>query len=79
MGKLEDEITVFGVDVNWSAEEREASLRGDGVSGWIRVGDDQVEVVVELGALAEAAGVRPDALRASIEHTLHSSLGACTA
>lgn len=74
MGKLEDEITVFGVDVNWSAEEREASLRGDGVSGWIRVGDDQVEVVVELGALAEAARVRPEPLRESIERTLHEAL-----
>lgn len=71
MGKLasfEELLNKYRVKLEWSGTK--AKIKGVGVGGHVAVGDTAVDVEVELGFLAKAAGVDADRLKGSIARRL---------
>ncbi len=68
---FEEMIKKYGVKANWKGNA--AKLKGTGVSGSIDVTNRDVTVVVKLGMLARAAGVKPDKLENSIRKRLRAA------
>jgi putative polyhydroxyalkanoate system protein len=77
LGSFADEIKKYGMSLSWNGSE--AELKGTGASGSVKVTPDKVTVVVKLGMLAKAAGVKPDKLHDSIQRRLKAALGGTTA
>ena len=73
---FEEMLTKYGVKTVWKGNQ--AELKGTGVSGNINVSDSAVDVVVKLGFLAKAAGVKPEKLESSIRRRLGEALGGTT-
>jgi putative polyhydroxyalkanoate system protein len=71
IGGFEEMMSKYGVKADWAGNA--AKLKGMGVSGSIDVTDSLVTVVVKLGMMAKAAGVKPDKLKASIEKRLKAA------
>jgi len=74
IGKIqsfEEMLKKYGVKANWKGNS--AKLKGTGVSGSIDVTGRDVTVVVKLGMLARAAGVKPDKLENSIRKRLRAA------
>ncbi len=61
-----------GAKLRWNGHR--ADISGPGVSGHVQVGETDVEVLVELGLLARAAGVKADKLEVSIAKRLEAAL-----
>ncbi|MCA9688731.1 MAG: polyhydroxyalkanoic acid system family protein [Myxococcales bacterium] len=68
---FEEMIKKYGVKVDWSGNQ--AKLKGTGVKGSIDVTGRDATVVVELGMLARAAGVKADKLESSIRKRLRAA------
>ena len=67
-----DEIKKYGMSLHWKGDE--AELKGTGASGNVKVTPNKVTVIVKLGMLAKAAGVKPDKLQDSISKRLAAAL-----
>ena len=67
---FEEMFNKYGVSVKWSGHK--ATLSGP-VSGNVAVSGSDVTVVVVLGMMARAAGVKPDKLEASIRKRLRAA------
>ncbi|MCA9716347.1 MAG: polyhydroxyalkanoic acid system family protein [Myxococcales bacterium] len=71
ISSFEEMFNKYGVKVNWSGHK--AALKGP-VSGSVDVTSRDVTVVVTLGMMARAAGVKGDKLAASIRKRLRAAL-----
>lgn len=71
VNSFEEMITKYGVKVNWKGNS--AKLSGPGVKGSIDVTSSNATVVVKLGMLARAAGVKADKLEGSIRKRLRTA------
>ena len=69
---FEQDIAKYGMKLVWNGSS--AELKGTGASGEVKVTDSSVTVVVKLGMLAKAAGVKADLLEKSIEKRLKAAL-----
>lgn len=69
---FEDMMAKYGVKCTWKGNN--GKLKGTGVSGTIQVTDDSVDVLVKLGMMAKAVGVKADKLEASIKKRLVAAL-----
>ncbi|MCK6549389.1 polyhydroxyalkanoic acid system family protein [Myxococcota bacterium] len=72
LSTFESDIAKYGMKLVWSGSN--AELKGTGASGDVKVTATSVTVVVKLGMLAKAAGVKPDMLQGSIQKRLKSAL-----
>jgi putative polyhydroxyalkanoate system protein len=68
LAPFESLLAKYNVKLAWKGDQ--ASIQGLGVSGDVALGDDAVDVSVQLGLLAKAAGVDATKLRATIEKRL---------
>lgn len=69
--EFESMVQKYGVSSSWSGNE--ATLKGTGVSGSIKIAPRSVDVVVKLGMMAKAFGVDPAKLKSSIEKRLKAA------
>ncbi len=69
---FEDMMAKYGVKAVWKGNS--AKLKGTGVSGTIDIKDGSVDVLVKLGMMAKAVGVKADKLEASIKKRLAAAL-----
>lgn len=73
LAAFEAEVAKYRMKLVWDGAS--AELRGTGASGEVRVTPTSVTIVVKLGLLAKAAGVKPELLEKSIEKRLKAALG----
>lgn len=73
LGAFAEEIKKYGMTLVWKGHEGE--LKGTGASGSVKVTTTHVTVVVKLGMLAKAAGVKPDKLHDSLQRRLKAAFG----
>jgi putative polyhydroxyalkanoate system protein len=69
--EFEAMIQKYGVSAAWSGNQ--ATLKGTGVGGSIKIEPRSVDIVVKLGMMARAFGVDPVKLEASIKKRLKAS------
>jgi putative polyhydroxyalkanoate system protein len=74
LGGFESDLTSKGVKLVWNGAQ--AEIKGTGVSGEVKVTASDVQVVVKLGMLAKAAGVKADLLEKSITKRLATAFAA---
>jgi len=67
-----EDLKKYGMTLAWKGDE--ADLKGIGASGSVKVTESSVAVVVKLGMMAKAAGVKPDKLQDSIAKRLKNAL-----
>ncbi|MBX2811680.1 MAG: polyhydroxyalkanoic acid system family protein [Myxococcales bacterium] len=67
------ELAKRGARLEWAGPT--AQVKGPGVSGTVEISPSAVEVSIQLGLLARAAGVKADKLEASISKRLQEALG----
>lgn len=67
-----EDIKKYGMSLVWSGDS--AELKGIGASGSVKVTPTNVSVVVKLGMMAKAAGVKPEKLQESIGKRLKAAL-----
>jgi len=72
MKQFEDTLRKYGVKARW--HDRHADLKGLGVSGRIEVTDTHVDVTLQLGMLAKAAGIDGERLARSMTRRLGAAL-----
>lgn len=72
LASFEGDISKYGMKLSWNGPN--AELKGTGASGDVKVTTSSVTVVVKLGMLAKAAGVKADLLEKSIEKRLKAAL-----
>lgn len=77
LSTFEQDISKYGMKLEWKGSN--AELKGTGASGDVKVTDKSVTVVVKLGLLAKAAGVKADLLEKSIAKRLAGALTATPA
>lgn len=74
LASFEGMLAKYKVKLAWKGDH--AAVQGLGVSGDVTLGDDAVDVAVQLGLLAKAAGVDATKLKASIEKRLKEAFEA---
>lgn len=72
LGGFADDIKKYGMSLVWNGGE--AELKGIGASGSVKVTPTNVTVIVKLGMMAKAAGVKPEKLQESIAKRLKAAL-----
>ena len=72
LADFEGDLSKYGMKLDWNGPN--ATLKGTGASGDVRVTNNDVTVVVKLGMMAKMAGVKPDLLEKSIQKRLRSAL-----
>jgi putative polyhydroxyalkanoate system protein len=68
LSSFEEMMGNYGVSLDW--KDNAAIIKGFGVSGNVNVLEDCVEIVLQLGMMAKAAGVDADRLHGSIAKRL---------
>ena len=71
---FEQMVSKFGVKMSWSGHN--ATFKGVGVSGSMRVTATEALIKIKLGMLARAAGVDPKRLQGSISRRLREAFDA---
>jgi len=73
LASFEEMLGKYRVRLDWQGDR--ADIKGVGIGGEVQVTDSAVDVRVELGFLAKAAGVDADRLQGSIQRRLQEALG----
>ena len=69
VGAFDDYLKKYGAKLDWKSETL-ADIKGMGISGDIKLGDDSVTVTIKLGMMAKAVGVDPVKLEGSVRRRL---------